>query len=183
MIRIIGIVLGVVLLLALMAQIVGFGVFYTVDETEFVVITQFGEVQRSVTSPGLKFKSPIETVVSFDRRLLRIDVPVASMPDRDSQFLEIDAYIRYRISNPRVFLENLRDESTADLRIGNIAIVAIRDEVDLRERKDIIGTEEGIPTREAMMQLVLQRIKEVSETEFGVEIVDVSIEFEPRGII
>ena len=77
-------------------------------------------------------------------------------------------------------MENLRDESTADLRIGNIAIVAIRDEVDLRQRKDIIGTEEGIPTREAMMQLVLQRIKEVSETEFGVEIVDVSIEFEPR---
>ena len=59
-------------------------------------------------------------------------------------------------------MENLRDESTADLRIGNIAIVAIRDEVDLRERKDIIGTEE------------------VTETEFGVEIVDVSIEFEPR---
>ena len=193
MIRIIGIVLGVVLLLALMAQIVGFGIFYTVDQTEFGVITQFGEVQRSVTSPGLKFKSPIETVVSFDRRLLRIDVPVASMPDRDSQFLEIDAYIRYRISNPRVFLENLRDESTAGLRIGNLAISAIRDEVGLRDRKDITGggdpitledgsiiveprlTEDGEPSRAAMMRTVLADIKARAEESFGVEIVDVRI--------
>lgn len=193
MIRIVGIVLGVVLLLALMAQLVGFGLFYTVDQTEFVVITRFGEVQRAVTSPGLKLKSPIETVVSFDKRLLRIDVPVASMPDRDSQFLEIDAYVRYRIRDPRVFLENLRDESTAGLRIGSLAISAIRDQVGLRDRKDIIGggdpvtledgsiivdprvTEEGIPSREAMMRTVIQDIRARAEEDFGIEIVDVRI--------
>ena len=194
MTRIIGIVLGVLLLVALMAQLVGFGVLYTVDETEFVVITQFGEVQRSVTSPGLKFKSPIETVVSFDRRLLRIDVPVASMPDRDSQFLEIDAYVRYRIRNPKTFLENLRDESTAGLRVGNLAISAIRDQVGLKDRRDIIGGDpitqedgtiivnprgtDGIPTREAMMQEVLTDLRDRVGESFGedsVEIVDVRI--------
>jgi membrane protease subunit HflC len=168
-------------------------VAYTVDETEYVVITQFGQVQRAITSPGLKFKSPIETVVRFDRRLLRIDVPVASMPDRDSQFLEIDAYIRYRIRDPRVFLENLRDESTAGLRIGNLAISAIRDEVGLRDRKDIIGggdpitladgtiiveprlTEDGTASRVAMMKIVKADIKQRAEADFGVEIRDVRI--------
>jgi len=193
MMRIVGIVLGIVLLLAVMAQVVGFGVFYTVDQTEFVVVTQFGAVQRSETSPGLKFKSPIETVVRFDNRLLRIDVPVASMPDKDSQFLEIDAYVRYRIRDPRVFLENLINESTARLRVGNLAISAIRDEVGLRDRKDIIGggdpvtledgsivvepriTEGGIGSREAMMQTVLVDIRDRAEADFGVEILDVRI--------
>ena len=139
MMKIIGMALAVLLFVALLAQVAGFGVAYTVDETEFVVITRFGEVQRGIISPGLKFKSPVESVVRFDKRLLRIDVPVASMPDRDSQFLEIDAYIRYRIRDPQVFLENLRDEFTAGQRIGSLAISAIRDEVGVRDRKDIIG--------------------------------------------
>ena len=169
--------LGIVLVLAL---IIGSQVVYTVDETEYVVITQFGQIQKVITSPGLKFKSPIETVVSFDNRLLRINVPTTAMPDRDSQFLHMDAYVRYKIRDPRTFLTNLRDESTATNRISNIAISAIREEVGQRTWEDIIGTEEGITTREEMMQLVLQRIKEVFETEFGVEIVDMSIEFELR---
>lgn len=185
-------VLGVIILIAFGAQFVGFGVLYTVDETEFVVITQFGQVQRPITTPGLKFKSPVETVVRFDKRLLRIDVPVASMPDRESQFLEIDAYIRYRISDPQTFLETLRDETTAGSRIGNLAIAAIRAEVGVRDREDIIGgepdkqsdgtilvqprmAENGDYSREAMMKLVLLSISDIAENDFGVEIEDVRI--------
>jgi len=192
MMKIIGMVLGLLLLVAIMAQVVGFGLLYTVDETEFVVITQFGEVKGTETSPGLKFKSPIETVTRFDKRLLRIDVPVASMPDRDSQFLEIDAYVRYRIQDPRLFLESLRDESTAGLRIGQLAISAIRDQVGLKDRRDIIGgdpvtqqdgtiivqprvTEDGAATREAMMATVLLDIRGRAEADFGVQILDVRI--------
>ena len=192
MMKIIGTVLAVLVFVALLAQVAGFGVAYTVDETEYVVITRFGEVQRGIASPGLKFKSPVESVVRFDKRLLRIDVPVQSMPDRDSQFLEIDAYVRYRIRDPKVFLENLRDEFTAGQRIGSLAISAIRDEVGVRDRRDIIGgdpitqsdgtiivfprqTEGSAPSREAMMQIVLQRIKSDIEEGFGVDIVDVRI--------
>lgn len=192
MMRMVGIGIGVVFIVAIFAQIAGFGVAYTVDETEYAVITQFGAVQRTEKDPGLKFKSPIETVIKFDRRLLRIDVPTAPMPDKDSQFLEIDAYVRYLIDNPRTFLENLQNESTAGLRLGNLAISAIRDEVGLRDRKDIIGgdpitlddgtitveprlSENGSPSREAMMVLVLERLKEDAEEEFGVTIVDVRI--------
>jgi membrane protease subunit HflC len=193
MMKFVGLGLGVVLLLAAMAQAVGFGLLYAVDETEFTVITQFGEVKRAETTPGLKFKSPIETIVRFDKRLLRIDVPSAGMPDKDSQFLEIDAYIRYKIKSPELFLQNLRDESTAGLRIGNLAISAIRDEVGSRDRRDIIGgepitladgtiivnprqTTENVPTREAMMQKVLSDLRErVESNEFGVDITDVRI--------
>ena len=188
----VGIVLGVLVALVLLAQVAGYGVMYTVDETEYVVITRFGEVQRDVTTPGLSFKSPIETVVRFDNRLLRIDVPQRTMPDKEKQNLEIDAYVRYKIVDPIQFIESLQDESTADLRIGNMAIGAIRDEVGLRDRTDIIGgnkailadgtvtvaprlTEDGTPSRQAMMQIVLAGLRESAEQGFGVEIVDVRI--------
>ena len=137
MLKIIGLLLLVVAFVAVLAQASGYGIGYTVDEREFVVITRFGQVQREILSPGLKFKSPIESVARFDKRLLRIDVPVASMPDRDSQFLEIDAYVRYRITHPTLFLESLRDENNADRRIGDLAVSAIRDEVGVRDRRDI----------------------------------------------
>ena len=192
MIRFLGISVLVLLFVAVLAQATGYGVAYTVDETEYVVITRFGEVQRGIVSPGLKFKSPVESVVRFDRRLLRIDVPVQSMPDRDSQFLEIDAYVRYRITNPKVFLENLQDEAIAGTRIGSLAISAIRDEVGVRDRRDIIGgdpitledgtiivrpreTETGLASREAMMQLALTSVKEDTEEQWGVQIVDIRI--------
>ena len=193
MLRIFGIVLLVVALVAGLAQAAGYGFAYTVDEREFVVITRFGQVQREVVNPGLKFKSPVETVVRFDRRLLRIDVPVASMPDRDSQFLEIDAYVRYKITNPTLFLESLRDETNASRRIGDLAVSAIRDEVGVRDRRDIIGgdpitqddgtilvrprqTDVGVPSREAMMQLALNSVKEdTQEQQWGVEVVDIRI--------
>ena len=192
MMKILGLIVVVVLFGAILAQVAGFGVAYTVDETEYVVITRFGEVQRDVVSPGLKFKSPLESVVRFDRRLLRIDVPVQSMPDRDSQFLEIDAYVRYRITDAKLFLENLQDESIAGTRIGSLAISAIRDEVGVRDRRDIIGgdpitledgtiivrpreTETGLASREAMMQLALSSVKEDTERQWGVEIVDIRI--------
>ena len=62
----------------------------------------------------------------FDNRLLRIDVRTESMPDKDQQFLEIDAYVRYKILDPERFLLRLKDEFTAQNRIGNIVISELR---------------------------------------------------------
>lgn len=184
------------LVLVLLVALVGSQALYTVDVTQYAVITRFGEVQRVNTTPGLAVKTPfIDTVVRFDNRLLHIDVPAASMPDKESQFLEIDAFVRYRITDPRKFLEKLRNEFTADSRIGNIATSEIRAEIGVRVREEIIGgrpiaqpdgtitveprtTEAGIATREAMMTLVRQRTNRTvnsPENDYGVEIVDVRL--------
>lgn len=192
MIRIIGLTFLVFIVGSIFAQLAGFGVLYTIDETEHVVITRFGNVQGIVSTPGLKFKSPLETVNTFDKRLLRINVPTAAMPDKESQFLEIDAYVRYGIVDPRAFLETLRDQDSASSRIGNLAIAALRAEVGLRDRRDIIGgdpislpdgtiivnprvNEFGTQAREEMRNKVLERLKETAELDFGVEIHDLRI--------
>ncbi|MFQ5860566.1 MAG: protease modulator HflC [Dehalococcoidia bacterium] len=169
---------------------------FTVDETQHIVVTRFGEVQRSLSSPGLQFKTPfIETVNRFDKRLLRIDVPAASMPDQENQFLEIDAYVRYRILDPVKFFRRLRDELNAEGLLGNIVISRIREEVAQSSRSDIIGATllaeipdpvtgvvirivEPKNTRAEMMrrvQIASDQAVKSAENDFGIEIVDVRI--------
>ena len=186
----------ILILLIIVGAVVGSQALFVVDQTQFGVVTRFGEIQRTVREPGLKVKVPfIESVNRFDKRLLRIDVPTESMPDRDQQFLEIDAYVRYRINDPRKFLERLRDEFTAADRIGRIVISELRRVVAASDRTEIIGgiaqsqddgtlvvipnrTEQGVETREALTRQVLTDSNAVvgsSENDFGIEIVDVRI--------
>jgi membrane protease subunit HflC len=113
---------------------------YKVDETESVVITRFGEIQESTSSPGLHFKAPfVDSVVRFNSRVLRVDVEPATLPDVDSQFLEIDAYVRYEIADVKQYRVTLLDERQAQGRISQIVIAALREEVGKRTREDIVG--------------------------------------------
>ena len=187
----IGVIVAVVVILIAISQ-----TFFTVDETQFAVVTRFGDIQRSVTSPGLNMKAPlVEQVTRFDKRLLRVDVPPASMPDRESQFLEIDAYTRYRIEDPEKFWRRLRDEFTAANRISNIVISEIRQRVAASSREDIIGgaitklpdgtvvvearkSPDGSDTRAALMNKVLVGSNDAVQSagnDFGISIHDVRI--------
>ncbi|HCH36105.1 MAG TPA: protease modulator HflC, partial [Dehalococcoidia bacterium] len=114
--------------------------FYKVDETEHIVLTRFGEIRGIQSNPGLKMKVPFIDVANvLDKRLLRVDVPRAGFPDIQSQFLDIDAYVRYRITDPRSFREVLSNEVTAGDRISNLVVAALREEVGMRDREEIIG--------------------------------------------
>ena len=169
---------------------------YTVDQTESVVITRFGQIIHVGTSPGLKVKVPfIDVVNTLDNRVLRIDVTPTSMPDVDNQFLEVDAYVRYQITDPRKFIEKLRDEITASSRIGQIVIAALRNEVGLSDQEHIIGgklvgieedrtiveallDERGVPTRVAIVEAARDEANltvNAPENDFGIRIVDVRI--------
>ncbi|MCH7607537.1 MAG: protease modulator HflC [Chloroflexi bacterium] len=181
----------------LIALLVGVNqVLFTVDQTQSVVITRFGEITDVYTSPGLKVRVPfIDTVNRLDNRVLRIDVPPTSMPDVDNQFLEMDAYVRYQITDPRKFIQTLRNEVSAASTIGQIVIAALRNEVGLSTQEEIIGgrlleiqqdrtvveallTADGVPTRLAIVtaaRLSANTAVNAPENDFGVRIVDVRI--------
>ena len=93
------VIVGVVVILAL---IVMSQTLYVVQETAQVVVTRFGDVKSIRTSPGLYAKAPfVDSITTFDRRLLRIDAPPSQFLDRDINILEIDVYGRFLITNPR----------------------------------------------------------------------------------
>ena len=95
---------------------------YTVSETEQVIITQFGDpVGDPVTSPGLHFKVPfIQRVNVFDNRFLEWDGNPNQVPTRDRRFILVDTYARWRITDPLLFFQRLRDERGAQSRLDDI---------------------------------------------------------------
>ena len=98
------------------------GAFYIVNESEQVVITQFGKpVGDPVTEPGLKIKKPfLETANYFDKRFLAWDGEPKQVSTRDKRFININTYARWRISDPLQYAKRLFDESKALTRLGSV---------------------------------------------------------------
>ena len=98
------------------------GVFYIVNESEQVVITQFGKpIGDPITTPGLKIKKPfLETANYFDKRFLAWDGEPKQVSTRDKRFININTYARWRISDPLQYAKRLFDESKALTRLGSV---------------------------------------------------------------
>jgi membrane protease subunit HflC len=106
-----------------------FGCAYTVDQAEQVVLTQFG---RPVGEPinsnrgdgsgaGLHFKIPfVQQANRFEKRILEWDGPPSEMTTRDKLYVVVDTFARWRIVDPLVYFQSLRDERSALSRIDDI---------------------------------------------------------------
>ena len=110
------------LLIFIIGAIVLWNGLFVVDETQQVVITRFGEViGEPILNPGLNFKWPlVDQAHFFDKRFLEWDGDSDQATTRDKRFIWADTYARWRIADPRLFLESLRDERTAQSRLDDI---------------------------------------------------------------
>jgi membrane protease subunit HflC len=93
-----------------------------VRETEQVIITQFGKpVGSPVVRPGIHFKIPlIQKANFFDRRFLEWDGNPNQIPTKDKRFIWVDTYARWRIADPLLFFQRVRDERGAQSRLDDI---------------------------------------------------------------
>jgi len=98
------------------------GMFYIVDETQQVIITQFGKpVGDAVTTPGLKFKTPfIQKAIFFEKRFLEWDGERNQVPTRDKRFIYVDTYARWQIADPLKFYQRVNNERGAQSRLDDI---------------------------------------------------------------
>ena len=143
------------LIILIVAGVIASQTFYIVNETQLAIVTRLGEFQESKQSPGLAFKVPfIESVTKLDKRLLRVDAPPASLLTLDKRTLVIDAYARYRITDPLQFFQALRTEINAEARVGDIVNSNLRREVALDLQTEVIDE-----TREEIMQRVTDSSK------------------------
>ncbi len=106
----------------------GYNSAYVVDETQQVVITQFGRIVGDpVKEPGLNFKIPfIQKANFFPKNLLEWDGDPGQVPTKDKTYIWVDTFARWRISNPIVYFQTVKDEFAALKRLDDIIDPATR---------------------------------------------------------
>ncbi|MGD1968476.1 MAG: protease modulator HflC [Desulfobacterales bacterium] len=175
-----------------------YGAAYTVDETEQVVVTQFGRiVGEPITDPGLKFKIPfIQTANYFNKNLLEWDGDPGQIPTLDKTFIWVDAFARWKIVDPVKFFQTVNNRFNAVGKLNDIIDPAVRNFITshhlieaVRSSNRELDTEEvGLDdsfrkTRvyfqvDVGRQKINQGILEQAQpklTPFGIELVDVKI--------
>lgn len=112
---------------------------YIVNEREQAVVFQFGAPVKVSTEAGLHFKTPfIQTVKSFDRRILEWDGMPAEIP-LEGKRISIDTFARWKISDPQKFFERVSNIEGAKSRIGNIVEGVVRDEISVSLLKEVVA--------------------------------------------
>ena len=132
----------ILLVLLILGGIVASGALYTVDETERVIITQFGKpVGEIINEAGLKVKIPfIQTVNRIEKRILVWDGAANDMPTKDKLYITVDTFGRWRIKDPLQYFLRLRDERSAQSRLEDILGSETRNAVAKHELIEIIRT-------------------------------------------
>lgn len=137
-----GIFVSGISLLLILAVIVLFSVTYTVDETEQVIITQFGKpVGEPIRDAGLHFKLPyIQDVNRVEKRILEWDGRPNEMPTKDKTYIVVDTFARWRISDPKQYFLRLRDERSAQSRLDDILGSETRNAIAQHELIELVRT-------------------------------------------
>ena len=131
-------VAGFVLLV--LAAIVFSSSAFVVREWEQAIITQFGDPKGGpITEAGLHFKLPfVQDVRRFDKRIMEWDGHRNEVPTADKRFIWIDTTARWRISDPLLFLQSVRNETGAQSRLDDILDSATRDQISSHRLVEVV---------------------------------------------
>ncbi|MDX2049705.1 MAG: protease modulator HflC [Rickettsiaceae bacterium] len=154
----------------LVALIILLQSFFTVDERKMSIVFQFGEAVRVIKKPGLYMKIPlIQNVISFDNRILHIDAEAKELTASDGKRIIIDAFAKYKISDPVVFYKTVNNQPGASVRLSRI--------VESQMRK-VIGKNDLISLLSSSRRNIIQEISDnvkIESEKFGINVLDVRI--------
>ena len=158
----------------LLFAIVLFGAYsaaFVVNQTQQALVLQFGEPKRTIQEPGLKFKLPfIQEAVFYERRVLSlIPQDAEEVILADQKRLQVDAYARYRIQDPLLFFQTVRNEVGARARLESIIDSSVRRVLGRETLASILTGE-----RETINGSIRDEVNQ-SVASLGIEIIDVRL--------
>ena len=156
---------------AFVLAVVASSSLFTVEQTEQVLITQFGEPVRVITQPGLHAKLPVlQTVISFDRRLLDYEVPPEEVILGDQRRLIVDSFARFRIVDPlRYFQAVGGTEDGIRARLNSVVSSALRRVLGNEQLLNVLSSQRG-----RIMGLIRDEANQEMHN-FGVTVEDVRL--------
>jgi modulator of FtsH protease HflC len=144
---------------------------FTVDQTEQVLITQFGDPVRVIRQAGLHTKTPfVQTVIGFDKRLLNLELPGEQVILGDQRRLVVDSFTVFRIVDPLLYYQSVGPaEGAIRGRLNSIVSASLRRVLANNKLLDVLSAK-----REQIMATIRDQVN-VEMKGFGVAIEDVRI--------
>ncbi|MDE0943295.1 MAG: protease modulator HflC [Alphaproteobacteria bacterium] len=150
--------------------IIGYSSVFSVHETQQALVLQFGNPVKTVQDSGLNFKTPFVQDVQFmEKRILDFDAPPVEAVAADKKRIVVDAYARFRISDPLKFYQTVNNEVTARNRLAPIINSSLRNAIGRVKLEQMLTGERGALMHEIRGEVNDEALK------LGIEIVDVRI--------
>lgn len=145
---------------------------YVVREIDKAVLLTFGEVTNADITPGLHFKIPgVHTVRLFDGRIQTLDAETESYLTAEKNYLEVDSYAKWRISNTALFYTTTSgDENIANNLLTQRINTGLRNQFGERTVHEVVSGE-----RDVLMTELTTTLNSIAQTELGIEVVDVRV--------
>ena len=150
-----------------------FSSIYIVSEKERAVLLRFGEIQQADIGPGLHFKVPIvNTARRFEARIMNLDIRKERFITSEDQFLEVDSYIQWRISDTQKYYQSTSggQKEVAQNVLANRVNDGLRSEFGQRTQNEVVSGE-----RDQLMKVIKDRVNLVAKEQLGIEVVDVRV--------
>ncbi|MBL7158411.1 MAG: protease modulator HflC [Candidatus Omnitrophica bacterium] len=166
------------------AVVIGFlvisGAVYTIDETQQVVITQFGEpMGKPITDAGLHFKVPlIQQANYFEKRILEWDGNPNQIPTKDKRYIWVDTTARWKIVDSLKFLQSVTNETGAHARLDDIIDSATRDFITSHNLVEVVRD-----TNRILNEQTTDEEESVDQIAGEIEKIGVGREAITRGIV
>ncbi|MES2626915.1 MAG: protease modulator HflC [Pseudomonadota bacterium] len=145
---------------------------YVVREIDKAVLLTFGEVTNSDIPPGLHFKIPgVHSVRIFDGRIQTLDADTESYLTAEKNYLEVDSYAKWRISNTaRFYTSTSGDKSTAENLLAQRINNGLRNQFGVRSVHEVVSGQ-----RDLLMTDLTANLNSMVHEELGIEVVDVRV--------
>lgn len=169
--------LGFIITSLIVLLAVASSMLFVVDQRQFGVVYQLGQIKQVVTEPGLNFKlpPPFQNVTYIDKRLLTLESQDSEPTlTAEKQRVVIDWYVRWRISDPQAYIRNVGvNERAGALQLNRVVRNAFQQEVNKRTLRELLATR-----REELMREVQRGVVAAvqgANQPWGMEVVDVRI--------
>jgi len=151
--------------------IIGASALFTVHQTQLALVLQVGEPREVVSTPGLHVKLPwpFQNVLYLDKRVLVLDLPAEEVIAQDRKRLVVDAYARWRITDPLRFYQSLTDEDVANVRLQPILGSNVRRILGSQTFAAVLSGER------AKLMVDIRNGMNAEAKGFGIQVVDVRI--------
>ncbi len=144
--------------------------FFVVDQTQQAIVLQLGKPVRVIKEPGLYMKIPfLQNVLNFEKRLLEYDAAPAEILSSDKKNLVVDNYSKWRITNPLVFYQTVRNITGAQSRLDDIIYSQLRVILGKNTLTEVVSLK-----RDVIMKEVTARSNAIAK-DYGIEVIDVRI--------